>query len=743
VDQSLGSRYVLQEKLGRGAMGQVFAGTVRESGARVAIKVLKPELVSDPEAVARFMQERQILTSIRNPNVVRVVDLVAEGETLAIVMELVEGQDLRRHLREQRTLPPAEAVRLLIQLLYGLSAVHGAGVVHRDVKPENLLLDASAGRPVLKLTDFGVARLSYGASLTKLSSLIGTPEYMAPELAESESAGYAADLYSAGIVLYEMLAGRTPFAGAHPLAILQRQVSQAPQPIPGIPETLWDQIARLLAKEPAGRPASAADAAAALVPELTALDGQAALPPMPVTEAGAFAAVADGNSTVLRPRDRYGSADDAVGEGDVTVPAASGEAGSQPALAGAAESGGTMLRHRDRAPAPGPQDSRLAAPAATGWSRLRSRRAIMLAAAVMVIVAAAAVLVPAELRHPASATTTPTVTTASYTFAPQQYPAGLRLARHWTLAGKKGSVLTETITASSNGKALNTQLQEAIPDSIASSLQTIQFSPAPTRILRTDPVVEWQIQIPAGRSVTVSYRATVPADGASHARLARWAQDFQTLQAQLPTPEISSPAHPSPSATPTVSSPATVPAITAPSAPTVVISTAPATSQLPEPAASMAPGAQTYTSGSLSTGSSAVTARVYFGQLDSIISALSGQVSFNTSSSLLASNPDLCTSTVVFSGVSSPTGAVYAEGLGSGWTAAENAPSQDTQNGTLHQQLVVPPAGISAGASWQGSAELVAGNLTVQSGSFGLHLESQNGATQTWLADGQTIICNS
>ena len=235
MDQSLGSRYVLQETLGRGAMGQVFAGTVRETGDRVAIKILKPELVSDPEAVARFMQERQILTSIRNPNVVRVIDLVAEGETLAIVMELIEGQDLRRYLRQQPTLPPAKAIRLLIQLLYGLAAVHAAGVVHRDVKPENLLLDTSASRPMVKLTDFGVARLSYGASLTKLSSLIGTPEYMAPELAESESASQAADLYSAGIVLYEMLAGRTPFAGGHPLAILQRQVEPGSGTHPGNP----------------------------------------------------------------------------------------------------------------------------------------------------------------------------------------------------------------------------------------------------------------------------------------------------------------------------------------------------------------------------------------------------------------------------------------------------------------------------------------------------------------------------
>ena len=111
--------------------------------------------------------------------------------------------------------------------------MHAAGIIHRDIKPENVLVDTSAGWPRLKLTDFGVARLSYGASLTKLSGVIGTPEYMAPELAEHTRATPAADVYSAGIVLYEMLCGRTPFAGGHPLAVLRRQADQVPPVIPG------------------------------------------------------------------------------------------------------------------------------------------------------------------------------------------------------------------------------------------------------------------------------------------------------------------------------------------------------------------------------------------------------------------------------------------------------------------------------------------------------------------------------
>jgi len=316
VEQPLGSRYVLHELLGRGAMGQVFRGTVRGSGAPVAVKVLKPELVSDTEVVARFFRERSILTSIDHPNVAKVLDLVVEGDTLGIVMELVEGQDLRRYLRVRGTLPPGDAVRLVCQLLQGLAAVHAGGIVHRDVKPENVLVSMASGEMVLKLTDFGVSRLSYGASLTKMTSLIGTPEYMAPELADHDTATPAADLYSVGIVLYEMLAGRTPFAGGHPLAVLRRQVEQPPPPVPGAPAELWAQIESLLTKDPRSRPASAATALDRLAPLQNRLDRMPALPPMPGQpapmpgqtvsgrESGRTMSGREPDRTVLRARDR-------------------------------------------------------------------------------------------------------------------------------------------------------------------------------------------------------------------------------------------------------------------------------------------------------------------------------------------------------------------------------------------------------------------------------------------------------
>jgi hypothetical protein len=413
--KSLGSGYILQEALGRGAMGEVFAGTIRATGEPVAIKILRPEFVSDPGIVARFVQERTILMSIADPHVVRVIDLVIEGDTLAIVMELVQGPDLRRQLRSWRTVPPAQALHLTGQLLDGMAAVHAAGIIHRDIKPENVLVDTSAGWPRLKLTDFGVARLSYGASLTKLTGVIGTPEYMAPELTEHNRATPAADVYSAGIVLYEMLCGRTPFAGGHPLAVLRRQADQAPPVIPGVPAELWDRIAWMLAKDPESRPGSAAEAYAELVPLESSLASWPALAPWAGPEAGM--------PTLTAPT-----------QGQVST---QGHGGSAP--------GATVLRHRDRggatpgspggpAPGPGAEEGLLAGTQMPLTSRSRRKRqarvavlAVALAAVLGLVttVAMAATHRPATLRPAASGrTTTPPAIASSANPAASVRPTG-------------------------------------------------------------------------------------------------------------------------------------------------------------------------------------------------------------------------------------------------------------------------------------------------------------------------------
>jgi tRNA A-37 threonylcarbamoyl transferase component Bud32 len=511
---------VLRELLGRGAMGQVFRGSVRGSGAVVAVKVLKPELVSDPEVVARFFQERSILTSVDHPNVAKVLDLVIEGDTLGIVMELVEGGDLRHYLRIRRTLPPAEAVRLACQLLQGLAAVHAAAIVHRDVKPENVLISTARGQADLKLTDFGVSRLSYGASLTKMTSLIGTPEYMAPELADHDSATPAADLYSAGVVLYEMLAGRTPFAGGHPLAVLRRQVEQPPPPIPGAPAELWAQIESLLAKDPRSRPGSAVVALDRLAPLQARMNRQPALPPMPDPLPPTPGQILPGRES-----------------GQIITGQERGKTVTGPG------SGQTVLRARDRGQGPARENgSGPNAPGRGGHARIPARgqrRAAVLAlpAALVILAAAVGFLVIRSPHRESPASASQTKATTSYSFGPQRYQNGLLIVRRWTLSGRDGSLLTEAITASSaTGKAARVKLEEPIPAAIASSVQSVHFRPAPSRIIRADPLVEWDLALPAHGTIDVSYQATVGPAGATRARLAQWAKEFDALVVSLNLP---------------------------------------------------------------------------------------------------------------------------------------------------------------------------------------------------------------
>ncbi|MEU4270499.1 serine/threonine-protein kinase [Streptomyces sp. NPDC026092] len=254
--RNIGSRYTAHQILGRGSAGTVWLGEGPEGP--VAIKLLREDLASDQELVGRFVQERTALLGLDHPRVVAVRDLVVDGNDLALVMDLVRGTDLRTRLDRERRLAPEAAVAIIADVADGLAAAHKAGVVHRDVKPENILLDMEGplgpggAHPAL-LTDFGVAKLIDTPGRTKATRIIGTPDYLAPEIVEGLPPRAAVDIYALATVLYELLAGFTPFGGGHPGAVLRRHVTETVVPLPGIPEELWQLIVQCLAKAPASR----------------------------------------------------------------------------------------------------------------------------------------------------------------------------------------------------------------------------------------------------------------------------------------------------------------------------------------------------------------------------------------------------------------------------------------------------------------------------------------------------------
>jgi serine/threonine protein kinase len=249
----LGSGYLLDIPIGRGSGGHVWAGRRRADARPVAVKVLHGDLVEDEQAVSRFVREFTVLVRLRHPHLVRVHDLVVEGGDLAIVMDLVDGEDLRRIVR-RGPLAPAAAASLLAQAADGLAAVHAAGVIHRDVKPQNVLVTERDGRTVALLSDFGIARPVEGAANTQL---IGTPAYLAPEVIAGRPPSTASDVYALGVTAYELLAGHQPFRGDNADAVMRAHLDQPPTRLDGLDPRAWDLVAACLDKAPERRPTAA------------------------------------------------------------------------------------------------------------------------------------------------------------------------------------------------------------------------------------------------------------------------------------------------------------------------------------------------------------------------------------------------------------------------------------------------------------------------------------------------------
>ncbi len=232
VQDMLADRYDVHELIGEGGIGRVYRGVLRERNLPVAIKVLRAEVAAQREVLTRFQREAETASSIGNPHIVKIVELaMLPNGSAYLVMEHLEGRTLADHIKG-RALPVQEAITLSMQVMEALGACHERGVVHRDLKPDNLVLLEREGRPsFVKIVDFGLVRLvSSAAKLTNQGAIIGTPHYMAPEQCRGQAADHRADIYSVGILLYRMVTGRLPFDGDKWLEVLSQQVHAEPVP---------------------------------------------------------------------------------------------------------------------------------------------------------------------------------------------------------------------------------------------------------------------------------------------------------------------------------------------------------------------------------------------------------------------------------------------------------------------------------------------------------------------------------
>jgi serine/threonine protein kinase len=254
-DLVLGDRYVLNRPIATGGMGEVWEATDRLLSRPVAVKILKDELRSVPGFIERFRAEARHAGGLRHPGIATVFDYGETSEGAYLVMELVPGQPLSDLLVEQPQLPTEAKLSILAQTADALHAAHRAGVIHRDVKPANLIVGTDGA---VKVTDFGIARAIGAAALTEAGQVIGTAHYMSPEQATGQPATSASDIYALGVIAYEMFVGRRPFDADTPLAVSMAHVHAAVPDLPAdVPREVVELIRESLSKDPASRPPSA------------------------------------------------------------------------------------------------------------------------------------------------------------------------------------------------------------------------------------------------------------------------------------------------------------------------------------------------------------------------------------------------------------------------------------------------------------------------------------------------------
>jgi serine/threonine-protein kinase len=296
-------RYRLDEIIATGGMGQVWRAMDETLERPVAVKVLRPDTAGEEGFVERFRAEARHSAALQHPNIATVHDFGEGAHSAYLVMELIEGQPLSAIIKDRAPLPPEEVTEVLYQAALALQAAHDAGVVHRDVKPANIVVDDEG---YARLTDFGISRALAGAQLTQTGEVLGTPHYLAPEQAQGRPAGPASDIYALAVVGYEMITGNRPFAGDSMITTALAHVSQpAPQLPSDIPDPLRTTVMAGLAKDPSQRPESAAAFAGALrlppgtLPEHLAAGAASAV--APVVAGGGLLTPDPGGQTAFMP----------------------------------------------------------------------------------------------------------------------------------------------------------------------------------------------------------------------------------------------------------------------------------------------------------------------------------------------------------------------------------------------------------------------------------------------------------
>ena len=258
----LAERYEILQLLGQGGMGAVYKAHDKELDRVVALKLIRSEFAKNPEILRRFKQELILARQVTHKNVIRIYDLGQADGIKFITMDFVEGRDLRQLLVEKSKFPPEQAARIMLQICRALDAAHTEGVIHRDLKPQNIMLD-SGGR--VYVMDFGIARSAYLPGMTQTGALIGTPEYMSPEQARGEKLTERSDLFSLGVIFYELLTGKSPYPADAPLGTLWKRLQEKPKPPvdvdPTIPKPLNDIVMKALEVEPEDRWARAREMA--------------------------------------------------------------------------------------------------------------------------------------------------------------------------------------------------------------------------------------------------------------------------------------------------------------------------------------------------------------------------------------------------------------------------------------------------------------------------------------------------